>query len=428
MPNVESSNHEHYELQCASAVAGEISAAELVEFREHLQSCSACRVQYVELERALQNVRIDGSHKGDRGYKKRFLSRARGLGFEFSPEVEKEPRRWWMPGGRLALPGLTRATAAVATGLLLGLAVVGYVLHQNNTINSNLASRATSLAAESSVLHRQLASAVQTAKPSLAIQSPVPASPNAVSEEEAARLRSNYEDTLARSRSLERQLSQASARIAELEQEVASGAQRGTQLAQQVLQTETVLNEAMTELRSLRERRTTDNALTAAQQSRVDELSAQLKEESETIDRDRKMLAADRDIRELMGARNLHIIDVSDVDSRGKTRRPYGRAFYTEGKSLIFYAFDLEPRHPSRKALSFQAWGFREPTSQSARSLGIFYADDKADNRWVLKFDDPDVLAEIDAVFVTVEPSGGSSKPTGHKLLYAYLKGQANHP
>ena len=129
-----------------------------------------------------------------------------------------------------------------------------------------------------------------------------------------------------------------------------------------------------------------------------------------------------------MGARDLHIIDVSDVDSTGKTRRPFGRAFYTEGKSLIFYAFDLAPQHASRKAPSFQAWGFREPSSHSARSLGIFYADDKAEGRWVLKFDDPDVLAQIDAVFVTVEPSGGSSKPSGQKLLYAYLKGQPNHP
>jgi len=60
--------------------------------------------------------------------------------------------------------------------------------------------------------------------------------------------------------------------------------------------------------------------------------------------------------------------------------------------------------------------------------LGIFYVDDQKQNRWVLKFDDPDVLTEIDSVFVTVEPPGGSAKPTGHKLLYAYLKANPNHP
>jgi hypothetical protein len=54
--------------------------------------------------------------------------------------------------------------------------------------------------------------------------------------------------------------------------------------------------------------------------------------------------------------------------------------------------------------------------------------DDQKQNRWVLKFDDPTILAEIDSVFVTVEPPGGSAKPTGHKLLYAYLKANPNHP
>jgi hypothetical protein len=46
----------------------------------------------------------------------------------------------------------------------------------------------------------------------------------------------------------------------------------------------------------------------------------------------------------------------------------------------------------------------------------------------VLRSDDPKHLAEIDAVFVTVEPRGGSQKPTGKPLLYALLRKEANHP
>jgi hypothetical protein len=49
-------------------------------------------------------------------------------------------------------------------------------------------------------------------------------------------------------------------------------------------------------------------------------------------------------------------------------------------------------------------------------------------NGWVLKFDNPKELDEIDAVFVTVEPKGGSSKPSGKPLLYAYLQIAPNHP
>ena len=39
----------------------------------------------------------------------------------------------------------------------------------------------------------------------------------------------------------------------------------------------------------------------------------------------------------------------------------------------------------------------------------------------VLRFEDPLYLAEIDSVFVTVEPPGGSAKPTGRQFLFAYL-------
>jgi anti-sigma-K factor RskA len=47
----------------------------------------------------------------------------------------------------------------------------------------------------------------------------------------------------------------------------------------------------------------------------------------------------------------------------------------------------------------------------------------------MLKTDDPDVLAQINAVIVTVEPKGGSTKPTGKPLLEAYLHSlPPNHP
>ena len=43
-------------------------------------------------------------------------------------------------------------------------------------------------------------------------------------------------------------------------------------------------------------------------------------------------------------------------------------------------------------------------TNNRALNLGIFYEDNSAKKRWVLKFDNPKALAEIDAVFVTVKP------------------------
>ena len=60
----------------------------------------------------------------------------------------------------------------------------------------------------------------------------------------------------------------------------------------------------------------------------------------------------------MMGARQLYIADVFDVDREGQTRQPFGRVFYTKGKSLVFYAFDLDRRSGDHNAKAFQAWGF----------------------------------------------------------------------
>ena len=123
-----------------------------------------------------------------------------------------------------------------------------------------------------------------------------------------------------------------------------------------------------------------------------------------------------------MGGRKLHIADVFDVDVSSRTQRPFGRVFYTQGKSLIFYAFDFDRQAKVINASSFQVWGQREaPQGEQAllTNLGILYMDSEANRRWVMRINDPKHLAEIDAVFVTVEPHGGSQKPTSKSFLYA---------
>ncbi|HVI07420.1 MAG TPA: anti-sigma factor, partial [Candidatus Binatia bacterium] len=100
----------------------------------------------------------------------------------------------------------------------------------------------------------------------------------------------------------------------------------------------------------------------------------------------------------------------------------------TRGKSLIFYAYDLDQQAGLKQVSTFQAWGRRGPDRQQALSLGIFYEDNAARKRWILKCNDPKTLAQIDAVFVTVEPQGGSHKPSDRALLFTYLKVNPNHP
>jgi hypothetical protein len=178
-----------------------------------------------------------------------------------------------------------------------------------------------------------------------------------------------------------------------------------------------------------------ENARQAAGlEAQVNELTQLVRAREEALDqkegevaKGQELLEHDRDIRELLGARELYMADVHDVSGKG-TAKTYGRVFYTKGKSLIFYAFDLDAQPDFQNAKSFQAWGRKGPDKEQARSLGIFYEDNVSKKRWVLKADDPKTLEDIDAVFVTVEPHGGSQHPSGKQLLFASLRISPNHP
>jgi hypothetical protein len=132
--------------------------------------------------------------------------------------------------------------------------------------------------------------------------------------------------------------------------------------------------------------------------------------------------------RDLFGARDLHIVDVVDVNSSGNTRKIYGRVYCVGRRLLLFYAFDLMDPRRERKAVGFQAWGFRQPNSSNPENLGMFYVDDASAGRWVLKVTNTALLARIDTVFVTAEPPEGSSFPSTKKILFASLAGPPNHP
>jgi Putative zinc-finger len=183
-----------------------------------------------------------------------------------------------------------------------------------------------------------------------------------------------------------------------------------------------------TKLDSIAGQPSQDAKRAATLEARVNELTNLLRQRDATVDQQQELLAHDRDIRDLMGARDLYVAEVYDVARTGATQKPYGRVFYTKGKSLIFYAYDLDQQTIAKKASTFQVWGQRGSEREQAFPLGIFYEDNASKKRWVLKLDDPKLLAQVDAVFVTIEPNGGSRKPSGKPLLFAYLRVDPNHP
>lgn len=184
-------------------------------------------------------------------------------------------------------------------------------------------------------------------------------------------------------------------------------------------------------LASLRGERDAAVSHTGFLEAKVADLTVAAQDQGRRLKDDEQYLSSDRDIRELMGARKLYIADVFDVDSVSRTRKPFGRVFYTQNKSLVFYAFDLDHQPGVKNASAFQVWGQKDSelnAESHPMNLGILYEDSESNRRWVLRTDDSKQLAEIDAVFVTVEPHGGSQKPTGKPFLYALLRKEANHP
>jgi hypothetical protein len=241
---------------------------------------------------------------------------------------------------------------------------------------------------------------------------------------------------------LRRQLAREAAQINEmkaaqtqLESNLRAGDVRKQDLSEQRVELAQKLQSAQNNSHSLEEKLDSlaqqsaqDAARARASESKVNELTQQLQEQQAAVEQRDELLAHDRDIRDVIGARDLYIAEIYDVAGTGETKKPYGRVFYTRGKSLIFYAYDLDQQTEVKRASTFQAWGRRGPDRQRAINLGVFYEDNATRKRWILKCDDPKTLVQIDAVFVTVEPQGGSHKPSSKTLLFASLKIDPNHP
>jgi hypothetical protein len=425
--------HEHYQEICAIASIGQASGAELAELQQHMVSCSECRqrysdfmeiqashyavtTEYPELSASEATACIDSAL-----LRERFFKRAESQGIVFSHAGTETP----LPEPRIRLftpktwPVLVaRAAAAMLLAGAVGLS--GYYLGgprlrpASVTQHSSDSPNTAQVDANGQQLRSRLAS-LEAANLSLATELESLKSSYARASSAIARLQDNNAET-------EKQRSALSADLKARDETI-------DKLQKRVEESQAAVASVRAELETAQGGRAEDQASLIESQVRIRDLSEQLAEKSNALEREKELLAAGRDVRELMASRNLHIVDVFDTDPKGKTRPAFGRIFLTEGKSLIFYAYDLNDPRVQSAGYHYRVWGKREGPSQRARSLGIFYSDDKSQKRWVLQYDDPKVLQEIDSVFVTLEPPNGNpTQPKGDKLMYAYLRGQANHP
>jgi hypothetical protein len=424
--------HEHFEELAAAASVGEAKGAELAELEEHLRGCPDCRQSYADFLGLGSARMVAEANKQEEvtgpeaiGYIDSALFRERFLKKAVSEGILSSGKNVDVALPHPAIRPIHRGgyrffALGVAASLLVALGAG--VVYRGKSLPSaaspaNKVKRDASAALPTQSVppdqsrdallshlaaeNRKLTSEISSLKVSLAQES-------SALEEWKTRTASSEKDSVA----LLSAAKERDARIGDLERELDKA--------------QTDVAGVRTELEKVQ---ASHQSIVVADQTRMQQLSDQLAEQSSALERERDMLAANRDIRDLMSARNLHIADIFDTDTKGKTRAAFGRVFFTEGKSLLIYAYDLNDRRVQEAGYHYRVWGKKEVPGQGAKSLGIFYSDDKTQKRWVFKYEDPKVLSEIDSVFVTLEPPGKNpTEPKGDKFLYAYLRNQPNHP
>jgi len=439
MMNHEGSHHEYFQELGALAASGQISEPEFMELEDHIKECEECRSAHADFIDLLHNKlpladsalagpsKSSGFFSENSSYRERFIARARKEGLAVSQQalpdtVGRKLRRWFWPG--LGNPQLATLVVAV---LLVTIGLLGYSLRQTNK-------RYQKLEADHAALSKQLGQQGSLASvpperyaPTLTPPDQAPADATSLpaarqTEAELDKVRTDRAAAEVRAKVLEDQLTKVASELEALRAQNEETSVSREQLEKKLKDAEQIANGVKDDLQEIRQARSKDSLTIAAQDLEIQKLSEKLTAQAEMLEQEKALLEASRDVRDLMGARTFHIADVYEVDSKGKDQRAFGRVFYTEGKStLIFYAFDLNDRNTAKRNASFQVWGKRGPAQSPTHSLGLFQIDDQKQNRWVLRFEDPAILAEIDSVFVTVEPPGGSAKPTGRQFLFAYL-------
>jgi hypothetical protein len=405
-------DHDEFKELCALGAGGQLSAEEHTRLAAHLGECDECRSSYGEF-RELVCSRIPlAQNEWQRawtalktrpasGARQRFLGRAQKEGLAFSSAAERRPapRRPYYPATKLA---------AAAICMLVALGFVGYRVertHFRTLVQERLAALSTAHQALNTA--DQLMETTQTLRQDLNAQRSEAASKDHQLEELRVSLHQQDNQIQALTRDLEQSRLQGS----QLGGAIQDSQKRIADLQAQIQGKEKQLADAGAEVARLRRTADEHGADLASQLWRVRDLNEQLRVAKANLELEHQLIGADKDVR--------------DSDGEGNPRRAFGRVFYTEGKSLVFYAFDLDESKLSKAKLV--VWGAQEGRAYTAHSLGLLYSDDKANRRWSLKISDPELLKEINSVFVTLEPHGGGKKPSGRQMLYAYL-GEAYHP
>jgi uncharacterized coiled-coil protein SlyX len=437
--------HRRFDEMCALAVTGQLGGPQMHELNEHIAVCDSCR-KYLEsiAEVSLQTVSLlvdkdvpEGRVAPPVGMRDRFLTRVAAEDPDSKQRANPHPspvlvrRLISLPldqrpsesahkekASKALLESfslLLRSGAALAACAVVG--VAGYYIGQRQPAHAP---------AQTAMLSRS--------------SSPVPQESIPAGEQdrvgqlqqqksELARKLAGLKDTLATTAaddaSLHDQLVATKEKLARLTAQVEGNSQQSSTPQGEGDEVSTL----QAQVGNLSQRLAESEVKLDFQKQTSNELSAKLEAATSDLQRERDLKSAKSEMGDLVAARNLHIVDVYDADGTGNRQRPFGRVFYIEGKSLVFYAYDLDDTRLHKANVVFHVWGGKAGAKQMTHSLGILNKDASGDSRWAMTFDDPHVLGQINSVFVTAEPDNKNyDEPRGKKILYAYFGSAPNHP
>jgi hypothetical protein len=426
----------------ALAITGQLGGAQMCELDEHIAHCERCRKYLESVAQVSTQVMplLAEKNAPDRrlmrpaGMRDRFVQRL--FAEPISGDVGGKLRAFPMPiKGVYTLPqaGAPRETGAeakvfrsffsrrwrpivIATGCL---AAVGFAYY--------VGSHKGALAQQTT----QTAPVITPAAP-LTVKA---IEPDRVSELEQqkselgaklAAMQQAFTRAQTERESLDQELTAAKEKLAVLTQQAAN---RSDQEATQNTQATQQITTLQSNVSRLGQRLAESEIKLGIEKQQNDDLNSKLASTEADLRQERGLKSAKSEMGELAASRNLHIVDVYDADPNGKRQRSFGRVFYIEGQSLVFYAYDLDDPGQFKTDVVFHVWGGKAGVKEVTHNLGILHKDDSEENRWAMTFDDAKVLTQINSVFVTVESARKSyDQPHGRKVLYAYFGSPANHP
>jgi uncharacterized coiled-coil protein SlyX len=439
--------HRRFEEMCTLAITAQLGGAQMCELNEHIATCASCRKVLESLARVsvqtmplLADKRAPiGQAAPPSGIRERFLSRlaSEELDTKNGTDQRRVPVAFMKSLPMLAEhravaegleeerpspvskfffpPSLRWSFAAVSAFVVIGVAAYRAGEWKVGRAPQPLAQ-----------VHAPIAPAPQV-DPAANGSNRLMALEQQKSELESKLVKLNQELATAdgERESLSKQFVAAKERLASLTAQAANAPQERPVIDQQAGEVSTL----QAQVGRLNQRLTESEVNLGIQKQTSEELTARLDATAAELQRERDLKSAKSEIGDLIAARSLHIVDVYDADPNGKRQRSFGRVFYIEGKSLVFYAYDLDDSGRFKANVVFHVWGGKAGVKEVTHSLGILHKDDAGQNRWAMTFDDPNVLAQINSVFVTAESANKHyDEPHGKKVLYAYFGSPPNHP